>query len=189
MRMMTFVLLLCMEQAMYASVISDTAEKEAICDRIRQVQSEMRSVIVKTELVREYGEGPERQSEEWGYSGEKLFLKRQWPSKVEEPASDRFQIGIWDGKHYKLYDTHTQSGSVRSSYDLQSSEVCLSSLRASTPDSLEPFQRGLSLSCWTVCRRRLGSLNETSPTRRSAFPSIGEALSIDGGLIQARITW
>lgn len=121
MRMMTFVLLLCMEQAIYASVISDSAEKEAICNRIRQVQSEMRSVLVKSELVREYGEGPERQSEEWGYSGEKLFLKRQWPSKVGEPASDRFQIGIWDGKHYKLYDTHTQSGSVRDKYDVQSS--------------------------------------------------------------------
>lgn len=119
MRMMAFVLLLCMEQAISASVISDSAEKEAICNRIRQVQSEMRSVIVKSELVREYGEGPERESEEWGYSGEKLFLRRQWPSKTGEPASDRFQIGIWDGKHYKLYDTQTQSGSVRDSYDLR----------------------------------------------------------------------
>jgi hypothetical protein len=110
-----------MEQAIYASVISDTAEREAICNRIRQVQSEMHSVIVKSESVREYGEGPERESEEWGYSGEKLFLRRQWPSKIGEPASDRFQIGTWDGKQYKLYDTQTQTGSVRSSYDLQSS--------------------------------------------------------------------
>jgi hypothetical protein len=120
MRIVSLVLLVCVGQVVYASVISDTAEKEALCTRIRQAQSEIRNLLVKSDLVREYGPVVERQSEEWGFSGEKLFLKSQWPSKSDEPVSSRFQIGIWDGTYYKLYDTQTQSGSLRDSYNPRS---------------------------------------------------------------------
>ena len=59
----------------------------------------------------------EHYREEWAFSGEKKYKKFGFAADVNSPLNDRYGMGVWDGKFYKLYDSGTNGGSVRSKYD------------------------------------------------------------------------
>ena len=97
-------------------------EKTALCNQVRQALERIRSLHIRYVMVCEYDGVIEHSTEEWAFSGERLFLKRGWPTRSGDPPINRDQIGVWDGKRYKLYDTLTQNGYLRKNYNPRSAK-------------------------------------------------------------------
>jgi hypothetical protein len=97
-------------------------EKTALCNQVRQALERIRSLHIRYVMVCEYDGVIEHSTEEWAFSGERLFLKQGWPTRSGDPPSNRDQIGVWDGKCYKLYDTLTQNGYLRKNYNPRSAK-------------------------------------------------------------------
>ena len=113
-----------------AEKITKDSDKLAIIEKIKQADKKIKSFHIQyssdisTESETEPNE-TQKQYFEWAKSGEKLFLKKQ----LGEESQKRFQIGLWDGKYYKLFDTLTKSGSLRDKYQVGSRDDAPYNLR------------------------------------------------------------